>query len=163
MSGCYDLSVKRCQDQMCNKIRGVRDVRLAVFVQSYNKKTNKENFFITPQAGFEPATRWLTAICSTTELLKIFYQKRLRTGSNRHIVICNHTHQPLCYSTCYIFYDISKKCLIMLSFLRNLIAKIVIKTLFLINLYSTSLTFQTKHSFVEDPKCHIYITLYTPY
>ncbi len=34
----------------------------------------------TLQAGFEPATRWLTAICSTTELLKIFLSKKVEDG-----------------------------------------------------------------------------------
>lgn len=29
-----------------------------------------KGFSGSPQAGFEPTTRWLTAICSTAELLK---------------------------------------------------------------------------------------------
>ena len=28
----------------------------------------------SPQVGIEPTTRWLTAICSTSELLEIYYK-----------------------------------------------------------------------------------------
>ena len=35
-----------------------------------------------PQAGFEPAARWLTAICSTTELLKSIELKTIKKAED---------------------------------------------------------------------------------
>ncbi len=45
-----------------------------------------------PRAGFEPATPWLTAMCSATELPRNIGHKRPRLESNQPTRICSPLH-----------------------------------------------------------------------